>query len=67
MALVTAADPGDQCRQLLGLGIRPLSQRRCSHSPRSWIRRHSTAAGEVWLACLSVALRCTGRTSRGAR
>jgi len=43
------------------------SQRKCSQSPCSCSRRHSTAAGEIWLACMSAAVRCAARSTRTHR
>jgi len=40
------------------------SQRRCSQSPCSCSRRHSTAVGEIWVACMRAALRCLARSTR---
>ncbi len=37
------------------------SQRRCSTSPSSSSRRHSTLVGTAWLACARLAVRCLSR------
>jgi hypothetical protein len=40
-----------------------MSQRRCSHSPCIWSRRHRTADGETWLACNRAARSCRLRST----
>ena len=51
--------PGDELRFL----VRG-QQRRCSQSPCRCSRRPSTAAGEIWLACIRAALRRLARSTR---